>query len=53
MAGAVALIFQSSPTMTQQQVLTRLTSSARSDAFTGIVPNNNWGSGKLDVNASV
>jgi subtilisin family serine protease len=48
-AGAIALILEASPVLTQQQIVDRLTGSARSDAFTGMVPNTDWGSGKLDA----
>lgn len=52
-AGAVALMLQASPTLTQQQIIGRLTNNGRSDAFTGSVPNADWGAGKLDVKATV
>jgi subtilisin family serine protease len=52
-AGTVALMFQAAPELTQQQIINRLTSNARSDAFTGGVPNRDWGAGKLDAQAAV
>lgn len=52
-AGAVALILQASPTLTQQQIIGHLTNNGRNDAFTGSAPNVGWGSGKLDVKATV
>ena len=58
--GAVALLLSRRPTLTPQQALTALTSSARRDAFTALVysgpsgvPNNSWGWGKLNVPGSI
>ncbi|WP_082697163.1 S8 family peptidase [Kocuria rosea] len=48
-AGAVALMLQASPTLTQREVINRLVGAARDDNFTGNVPNNDWGAGKLDA----
>lgn len=53
-AGAVALLLEKRPTLTQEQVRAGLTHTARADARTGTgsaVPNNVWGHGKLDVRA--
>ena len=58
--GAVALLLAERPTLTPAQVLAALTSSARTDAFTGISrahddpitasgSSNSWGAGKLNV----
>lgn len=51
-AGAVALLLQNNSTMgDQMQVI--IESTAKSDGFTGIVPNADWGGGKLDVEAAL
>jgi subtilisin family serine protease len=47
-AGAIALMLQQDGSLTQTQIKDRLTTTARSDAFTGPIPNNTWGYGKLD-----
>ncbi len=51
-AGCAALLLQVNSTIgdTVADIITR---NARSDGFTGIVPNDIWGAGKLDVEASV
>jgi minor extracellular serine protease Vpr len=51
--GAVALMLQRNPALTANQARTILRNTARSDSFTGAVPNNDWGYGKLDVQAAV
>jgi hypothetical protein len=48
-AGAVAMLLQKYPTLTPSGAKQLLYSGARSDAFTGVVPNPRWGYGKLDV----
>jgi minor extracellular serine protease Vpr len=52
-AGAVALMLQMNPTMTTRQARKILRETARSDEFTGNVPDKAWGFGKLDVHAAV
>jgi subtilisin family serine protease len=52
-AGAAALVYQHSPSSTPQQIYDALSQNASIDAFTGGVPNFTWGSGKLDVNATI
>ena len=52
-AGASALLLQWGPTLNHGQVQTMLQQSARTDAFTGVTPNEEWGHGKLDVLAAV
>jgi subtilisin family serine protease len=52
-AGTIALIFQKNRNRTQSQVKACLESSARTDAFTGPVPNTAWGAGKLDAQGAV
>ncbi|MDD5264648.1 MAG: S8 family serine peptidase [Candidatus Bipolaricaulis sp.] len=52
-AGAAALLLSLDGTLTGEEVLARLTSTARRDAYTGTTPNVRWGYGKLDVAAAV
>ncbi len=47
--GAIALMLQRDPDLTQAQIRDHLVDSARADTFTGTVPNNTWGHGKLDA----
>ena len=48
-AGIVALMMQQSPTLTATTALSLLQATARADAHTGAVPNNDAGSGKVDA----
>ena len=48
-SGAVALILEKSPTLTYSQVKSYILSNVKTDGFTGAVPNNTWGYGKLDA----
>jgi subtilisin family serine protease len=52
-AGAVALLLQLHPDWDQLDLRRALTGSARADAYTGPVPNDFFGFGKLDVLAAV
>lgn len=52
-AGAVALLFQENPRLDADLARGILTSSARTDFFTGRVPNSKWGFGKLDAASAV
>jgi minor extracellular serine protease Vpr len=51
--GVIALLLEKEsdldPPLTRQQVYDRITQNARSDDFTGPVPNSKWGYGKLDA----
>jgi minor extracellular serine protease Vpr len=47
--GASALILGAFPTASAASIKTLFTSGSVRDAFTGSVPNNTWGYGKLDV----
>ena len=47
--GAVALLLETNPSLDALQIRDLLTRHARADAFTGPVPDNRWGWGKLDV----
>jgi minor extracellular serine protease Vpr len=51
--GVVALMLQADPTLTYEEVLGILQETARTDAFTGTVPNNLFGAGKVDAHAAV
>ncbi|TFG30869.1 hypothetical protein EU528_07595, partial [Candidatus Thorarchaeota archaeon] len=50
-AGCAALLLQIDST-SGNQVKTIIELTARNDGFTGAVPNNDWGAGKLDVEAA-
>ncbi len=52
-AGVVALMLEVDPTLDYDQVVEILTSTARSDAQTGTVPNSRFGSGRLDAYRAV
>lgn len=47
--GAIALLLQFSPNLNYSQVIELVKKAGREDAFTGNLPNNNAGWGKLDV----
>ena len=51
-AGCAALMLQANPT-SGSQIKTIIESTARVDGFTGAIPNDLWGHGKLDVDAAV
>jgi subtilisin family serine protease len=51
-AGAIALLLQKNPTLTQAEVKAALEGTAVGDSFTAAVPNNAWGAGKLDLAAA-
>lgn len=48
-AGAAALYLQKCPLATHEEVMEAINSTTMSDAFTGVVPNNLWGNGKLNA----
>ncbi len=52
-AGLAGLYLQRCPNASYSEVIAAIHGTARSDAFTGIVPNNSWGYGKLDGFAAV
>lgn len=52
-AGAVALYLQRFPTAALETVRADLLQGAREDSHTGVVPNDDWGYGKLDAFAFV
>lgn len=51
--GVVALLLQADPTLDASEVKQILGETARSDSQTGVVPNDEWGFGKLDALAAV
>jgi subtilisin family serine protease len=51
--GIIALMLQANPALDQIQVRDILRRTARADAFTGQVPNNRWGYGKVDAYEAV
>lgn len=52
-AGVIALMLQKNPTLDEDQVRHILETTARSDSFTGAVPNSGWGYGKIDPAAAI
>ncbi|MFQ6132678.1 MAG: S8 family serine peptidase [Armatimonadota bacterium] len=48
-AGTVALMLYRDRGLTPAEALSLLAGSGRTDAYTGSVPNNTWGAGKLDA----
>ncbi len=51
--GVIALMLEMNPELTPEQIKQILQETARTDSFTGNVPNNKWGYGKLDALAAV
>ncbi len=51
--GVIALMLEVRPELTPAQVRNILRQTARQDSFTGAVPNNSWGHGKLDALAAI
>lgn len=51
-SGVIALLFEKNPTLTQDNIRNVLFASAKTDEFTGVVPNVNWGYGKLDAESA-
>jgi subtilisin family serine protease len=52
-AGVVALMLEINPELTYEEVLDILRETARTDSFTGSVPNNRFGMGKVDAYEAV
>lgn len=52
-AGAAALLLQKCPYLTHQEIIDLLNGHAFADSFTGTVPNNLYGYGKLDAFAAM
>ena len=51
--GVVALMLQMNPKLDSATVKQILHETARADAFTGVVPNTQWGYGKIDALAAL
>ena len=51
--GAIALMLQYDPALTQVQIKDILRSTATRDVYTGQVPNPAWGYGKLNTEAAL
>lgn len=51
-AGLIALMLQKEPSLTVEEIRSRLRKAASKDAYTGDVPNPKWGHGKLDLKAA-
>jgi len=51
--GVIALMLEARPELTPTQVKNILWQTAREDSFTGGVPNQDWGYGKLDALAAI
>ncbi len=48
-AGAAVLLLNQDPLLTPAQIRDALTQNTTSDGYTGTVPNNTWGYGKLNI----
>ncbi|MFO7889004.1 MAG: S8 family serine peptidase [bacterium] len=51
-AGSAALLLQKDSTLTPLQLYEALKNNAARDGYTGSVPNDTWGYGKLDINSA-
>ncbi len=52
-SGVVALMLSADPQLSVQEIKAKLTNTAVSDGFTGVVPNPRWGWGKVDAQAAI
>ncbi len=52
-SGAVALLLDHTTTLTAAQVKSYITANADDDSYTGSVPNDEWGHGKLNIMESM
>ena len=48
-SGLLALMLESRGALSRNEALALLAQTARSDGFTGVVPNATWGAGKIDA----
>ena len=51
--GTIALMLEQYPNKTPSEIREAIISTARMDGFTGNIPNNKWGYGKIDVLAAL
>lgn len=51
--GAAALLLQYDPSLTHEKIRHIILNTAKTDKFTGSVPNSEWGYGKLDIEAAI
>ena len=51
--GVIALMLEINPTLTPEEIKSILQETSRADSFTGSVPNNTWGYGKIDAFAAL
>jgi len=51
--GVIALMLEVNPELTPAEIKSLLQETARTDSFTGMTPNNEWGYGKLDALAVI
>lgn len=47
--GCIALLLEHDPSLTAEQVKTYLTSTTSTDTYTGTIPNNTFGYGKINI----
>ncbi len=52
-SGGATLLLDKAPTLSPQDLYTTIAHSATADGFTGSVPNNIWGNGKINVSAAL
>ena len=52
-SGTIALLLEQNPQLTAGELRQLLTAAAKHDAYTGSVPNERWGYGKLDAWAAL
>ncbi len=52
-SGVAALMLSANPQLSAQEIKVKLTNTATSDGFTGVVPNARFGWGKVDARAAI
>ena len=52
-AGIIALMLEANPTMTPPEIKQQISENAWIDNYTGNVPNNIWGYGKIDAHETI
>ena len=53
LSGVIALMLSVDPQLTASEIKTKLTGTASTDGFTGLVPNPRWGWGKVTADRAV